>query len=75
MIENFKELYKRTDNPLLRDKTLETLLRFKGEYVTFATLVMQHSKNKKYKANEEDYNGEENYIQYYLKPGKMEFWN
>lgn len=57
MIENFKELYKRTDNPLLRDQTLETLLRFKGENVSFATLVMQHSKNKKYKANKEDYNG------------------
>lgn len=29
MIENFKELYKRTDNPLLRDQTLEILLQLK----------------------------------------------
>ena len=57
MIKNFNELYKRTDNPLLRDQTLETLLQFQGKYVTDFDLVMQYSQNKKFKANKEDYNG------------------
>ena len=57
MIENFKELYKRTDNPLLRDQTLGTLLQLKEKSVTYTDIEIQHSKNKKYKANKEDYNG------------------
>lgn len=56
MIKNFEELYKKTDNPLYRQQTIETLLQLKGKkYVSYKDIVTQYSKNKINKTNKEDY--------------------
>lgn len=55
MIKNFEDLYKKTDNPLIREGMLETLLQLKGKIVTSSTILTANSSNKKYRNDRQKY--------------------